>query len=185
MTDKGIIFSAPMVRALLAGNKTQTRRLASSPLAKAQPGDRLWVREAWKATAIHDRTKPSDLNPATPIYFTADDRLWPVARYRPGMHMPRWASRLTLTVTDVRVQRLSAITSEDAIAEGVQPLSGSTLRWQQWSGMEGHAAPNPVAAYGLLWGALHTKPGETWADDPWVVAITFDVRHGNIDAEVV
>jgi hypothetical protein len=118
MTDRPIIFSAAMVRALLSGGKTQTRRLGTSPLAKCQIGDRLYVREAFY-----------DGRP----YFTAHAADWPedlmhphesLARngpchWKPSIHMPRWASRLTLTVTEVRRQSLQSITEPDAQAEGM------------------------------------------------------------------
>lgn len=171
MTVRPIIFSAPMVRALLDGRKTQTRRLVSSPLERVTPGDRLWVREGWKVSEIHHKTKPRDLDPATPIYFTAVDPLWPVARCRPGMHMPRWASRLWLDVTEVRVQPLQTITLGDICAEG---LARSIYDFKP--------VQTGFDAWSELWNSLHTKDGERWEDDPDIVALTFTVHHGNIDA---
>lgn len=91
MKEYPIIFSAPMVRALLEGRKTQTRRLASSPLAKVQPGDRLWVRESFHPEGTYMADHPGD----------ARSMGW-----KPSIHMPRSASRLTLHVTDVRRQRV-------------------------------------------------------------------------------
>ena len=187
MTDRPIIFSAPMVRALLAGRKTQTRRLATSPLARAWPGDRLYVREAWKAPAIHDRVKPRDLAPSTPIYFMADDRLWPVARARPGMHLPRWASRLTLIVEEVRVEPLHAISTADVLAEGAPLDPNHRDTTQDGSnpvmciGERPWVSQSPRAWYHRLWDALHDKDGQRWDDDPDVVVLTFAVERRNID----
>lgn len=221
MSDKGIIFSAPMVRALLAGRKTQTRRLCK-PANEAglsfvvpldlppkpgwfgdeegevqfnsgyTPGDRLYVREACRAE-FRDLWEG--------VNFLADEDFVPTgalgkmppggwAKLRdyggkrfagnPSIHMPRWASRLTLTVTDVRVERVASISREDAIAEGIHLFNPYSV--DTWSAEPGGAfASWPEGAFMQLWNSLHTKPGETWADNPWVVATTFDVRHGNID----
>jgi hypothetical protein len=212
--DKGIIFSAPMVRALLDGRKTQTRRLAKvrkgltlgeliehgesrhkgpfvehwatlEQLAPPRyaPGDRLYVREsAWIAPPMWT---DSPVNPMGPhrqaVAYKADDRSGYTAnaaadyklRLRPSIHMPRWASRITLDVTEVRIQRLQEITEADAKAEGVLP-----------SGWEGSDVPGHFRiAFRDLWNTLHTKPGERWEDNPWIVAVSFGVRLGNIDAE--
>ena len=242
MTDRPILFSAAMVRALLDGRKTQTRRAlsrqwsvlgeswrsAKSPWAgllfdRAVPrqrstlaifvigenswpdphldvpflhpddaadgrswedeeiwyrvrppfevGDRLWVREAWQTTNDLDDVKPSKMLPAiTSVLYKADGHVINVPRRtvawtktRPGMFMPRWASRLTLTVTDVRVERLQGISTADAEAEGVE-RNGKSF----------------VGAYACLWDAIN-GPG-AWDANPWVVAVSFDVRKGNIDA---
>nr|WP_053000396.1 hypothetical protein [Sphingomonas sp. Y57] len=128
MTDRPIIFSGPMVRALLDGRKTQTRRLASSPLRRCQVGDRLYVREHWKVPTAYDDLAPSDLGGEEAVRYLADgaianlwggDRTTLFGKHRQGMHMPRWASRLMLIVEDVRFQRLQEISEADAIAEGL------------------------------------------------------------------
>lgn len=155
MADRPIIFSSPMVRALLAGTKTQTRRLLKpqpgdmdrpfamedgtwhvtdsrgcnmSPLpVRYAVGDRLWVREAFIGARGYDDDPPSRFG-NKPIWYCADgapdrEKWWHLSnRLRPSIHMPRWASRLTLTVTEVRVQRLQEISEEDAIAEGAEPM---------------------------------------------------------------
>jgi len=90
----------------------------------------------------------------------------PLAKVRPSIHMPRWASRLTLIVEDVRVERLQAISKEDAIAEGV------TLQ---------HAASSPVIGYQTIWNLLHNNAGDRWDDNPFVVVVSFRVVRGNID----
>ena len=83
--------------------------------------------------------------------------------------MPRWASRLTLIVTDVRVQRLQAISEGDARDEGAEYGYGQGAQISQRRMFE------------LLWNTLHIKPGATWADNPWVYALTFKVTRQNID----
>ena len=157
MVDKGIIFSAPMVRAMLAGTKTQTRRLLRNPEYYGCPtgdcphakqaecdqfmaaltakeangyavGDRLYVREHWKVDREYDPFAPVELTElpsfdgvvcylATAPEESRRDPVW--GKHRQGMHMPRWASRLWLEVTEVRVERLQSISHSDAEAEGL------------------------------------------------------------------
>jgi hypothetical protein len=175
--ERGLLFSAPMVRDLLDGSKTQTRRIvkikgldfvgsgseggqdwndpscwgfedgntglqwalaASASVDQVfrspygQPGARLWVREAWRTVAEANSMPPRDLSPAHRIWYEADCSLTALrgltdqGKYRPSMFMPRWASRITLEVTGVRVERLQDISEADAIAEGVS--SDPTLR---------------------------------------------------------
>jgi hypothetical protein len=176
MTDRPILFSGAMVRALLDGHKMQTRRLATSkPMQRVQVGDRLWVREAWlkvPATAYRcSEGVAQALNPANSdeaaIYATGWDRSIP--HWRPSIHMPRWASRLTLTVTETRTQPLIWIDRADAMAEGCPFPNMAT-------------GPDPRFWYATLWNSLHTNPGEQWNDNPDVIALTFTVEHRNIDA---
>jgi hypothetical protein len=237
MSDKPILFSAPMVRALLAGTKTQTRRgnhlerlrrfgpitefgrsdtngydwhfrdkgmrwhdLRHAELLNALPwqtGDRLWVRESWNWTSIKDLAPGETIGRtveecckanggfACPcgdgIVYTATNANqhpeYGKALWKPSIHMPRWASRLTLTVTDVRVERLQDISREDAIAEGVQ------WQWRQRDEDGEYSvtgATNPVIAYRELWNAIN-GPG-SWESNPWVAAYTFTVGLHNIDA---
>jgi hypothetical protein len=219
MADRPILFSGPMVRALLDGRKTQTRRVIPQPEMTAfgwnvpwqvgggciltdqsdeatiasellngiriVVGDRLWVREAWKAHSTFEGTKPRDITPSK-VFYLADRSYSPSgSRGRPGMFMPRWASRLTLPVTDVRVERLKDISEADAIAEGVV--------WSdQWQGfvVPGVEHPNkdfPVLSrptaremYAALWDVIN-GPG-AWLGNPWVSATTFTVHRANIDA---
>ena len=137
MTDRPIIFSAPMVRALMAGTKTQTRRVVK-PQPQCErptiikrgvrfvPGDRLWVRENWRTEARYDATAPRDLPVTAVISYEADYLAEPNdgcrGRLRPAIHMPRRASRLTLTVADVRVHRLGHMTERYAEAPNVTDL---------------------------------------------------------------
>lgn len=224
MSDRGILFSAPMVRALLAGTKTQTRRPLRNPEYYGCPtgdcphdkqaecnahmgeltdkekgyavGDRLYVREsyyqrgAWFPT--NELTKggatkwgfvsddPDEFSFDAPAeFFTARQKERPREirwHKRLGRFMPRRYSRLTLTVTDVRVERLQDISQHDAYAEGCErvyvpdnvPLPA------------GCDANNTYkVGYALLWNSIN-GPG-SWLANPWVVAISFIVRKGNID----
>jgi len=205
MADKGIIFSGAMVKALLDGRKTQTRRLladaptgdwycdrgavglrwVAAPGAPSMPcrvpyapGDRLYVREAYTVRGVysdvvevgyraHERASHSEFVEQWPIETAVDAKgkrpvvTWPF--YKPSIYMPRWASRLWLSVTDVRVQRVVEIKWADAVAEGMtSPLT-------------------PLSDFADLWNSLHTKPGERWEDNPFVVVVSFSVHHGNID----
>jgi len=202
-----------MINAMLAGRKTQTRRLIATTKADVAPGqilifegprfggtayrfdpryaagDRLYVREEWKSTPAYDDLKPSDMGGDEPIYYPADGATfnWAEAdghtlgRRRPGMHMPRWASRLTLHVEGVRVERLQAISDEDAIAEGVTcwvcggPVDGTSENDCACF----HTKAAAVASYAVLWETLHGA--SSWDANPWVVAVTFRVARGNID----
>ncbi|MFG1461783.1 hypothetical protein V5F77_02705 [Xanthobacter sp. DSM 24535] len=149
-----------------------------------QAGDRLWVREAWHAARSLNGTAPRDIPRDADIEYAATKRSYAdiglVGKPRPSMYLPRWASRITLYVTDVRVQRLQDISREDALAEGVQRVGGGMLRWENWSAAEGQSGTSPQAAYALLWNNIN-GPG-SWDANPWVAAYTFVPRLGNIDA---
>lgn len=226
MADRPILFSAPMIRALLAGTKTQTRRtlkfqpapgisivrktirpLDATPYhaferrsvygnyageldIRIKRGDRLWVKEnhaivprtAYRMSeGVHQTLRPDDDHDAA-VYAAEWERSKP-GRWRPSIHMPRWASRLTLIVTDVRVERLQDITNEDCIAEGVPlhpnesaPRSGPTQdTFARKYGLISHYG----AGYQRIWEAINGKG--SWSENPWVVAYTFTVHHGNID----
>lgn len=186
MADRPIIFSAPMVRALLDGRKTQTRRVLK-PLPRRTiffdpktavldqfqeppyaPGDRLWVREAFSYELLD-----VDRNGFMPPWYWADGNpeSGDFTRPKPSIHMPRWASRLTLLVTDVRVQRLQEISSADAIAEGCPPYANSaTIDCD---------TPNPRDDFKRLWNGIHGP--DAWDRNPWVAAISFKAHRCNID----
>lgn len=237
MTERAILFSAPMARAILAGTKTQTRRLVKSPHASEADdwahvngpvwhsgvagdfgsfghgesvkcpygavGDRLWVKETW-AAYTGGRTqdgdgwdeftgKIADMRPDVGAYvhsdgivFAADGKSSP-DRWRPSIFMPRWASRITLEITDVRVERVQVISEDDARSEGLRCLSkdgGITYKygipdrdglwgtddygwpWREWE-------VDPRAAYRKLWESINGA--ESWASNPWVFAISFKV----------
>lgn len=215
MTERPIIFSAPEVRAILAGRKTMTRRIIKPqppewtanvidiskpcfddemegwgqveiiwsrpspdmPFGEPQreewrplkglpwrPGDRAWVRETWKTHSTF-RNVPPRAMPRSIIFYAADERYAPSgAPWRPSIHMPRWASRITLEITDVRVQRLQDISEADAVAEGCPGEYGA---------VEGMVVivRSPIEAFRDLWTSIH-GPG-AWDANPWVVALTF------------
>lgn len=173
MTIRPVIFSTPMVQALLAGRKTQTRRLASSPLRRVEVGDLLWVREAYRqhdGGVIRDAAGGfEDARDPETVYAASRPKGGP---FKPSIHMPRWASRLTLEVVRVRFDRLHMITGLDCIAEGYRDeVDGRSIvsvgKAHDW--------------YRDLWNALHDKPGERWDDDPSIVALDFRVQFRNVD----
>jgi len=151
------------------------------------PGDLLWVREAFRGDKGYDSTPPREWS-HWPVHYEADgepdpnDEIGMNGRLRPGMFMPRWASRLTLRVTDVRVQRVQNITEEDAKEEGVGPLKPvpgrPDLMWVHHGG-ERYSAPG--YAFRELWDSLNAKRGFGWDQNPWVAAYTFEVIRQNVD----
>ena len=227
MKERPILFSGPMVRAILRVSKTQTRRVVKLPALAHEPvslerlidyfdddgqpfrsavfnvqgawfaaptcpygavGDRLWVRETWQYADWTEDGQPyvrlaadntvrfcdgagegetlvdvwAELSDPTnyAIDNKAADRKW-----RPPIFMPRWASRITLTITDVRVQRLQDISEADAVAEGVAEYARVAL-----------GEPDALTAYGqyaFLWDSLNAKRAP-WESNPWVWAITFE-----------
>jgi hypothetical protein len=207
MTIRPILFSAPMVRALVTGTKVQTRRILkpqpdySDAQTKASHcggtkwqlgalanmgvgdywtvpwavGDRLWVREAWRTeSGAYDDLKGSDMDADYPVIYEADSD-WKlnksVGRYRHARFMPRWASRLTLTVTDVRLQRVQDISDDDAIAEGAVSSTCANVQPPK------DGFPSYRSGFSMLWESIH-GPG-SWATNPWIGALTFTVA--NID----
>lgn len=182
--DLPIIFSAPMVLALLAGRKTQTRRLATSPLARAEPGDRLWVRETFTTTQHGKAVYRADARDQTGQRWSEITPGDPASevRWHPSRHMPRRASRLTLVVTEVRRQSLVDITDADALAEGVvevrQP-DRDGYRHFAVPGTVDREWPTPRAAFAGLWERLHGP--QSWMAETRVVALSFAVHRVNID----
>lgn len=199
MRDIPIIFSGPMVRALLDGRKTMTRRLRwreptpfvhgtkrppktqrpldlATPWQKVKPGDRLWVRENWAWIGEHRHTDHRS------IYWSADRADWPTTiKWTPSIHMPRWASRLTLVVTAVKIEKLQAITDADATAEGViyDPVGFWTADPAATKTAGNLAGCSASGAFCALWCHLHGL--ESWDANPEVVALTFTVHKQNID----
>ncbi|MEA4465557.1 hypothetical protein VBR84_14785 [Klebsiella pneumoniae] len=197
MKERGMIFNGEMVRALLSGRKTQTRRIIKDcTVGRDQiskfiqiekkfigcypedvpelireccpygiPGDRIWVREAFR---VHSRA--TDV--ATLVYKASERNSWteqtrrvPVAvcnkpatpeKWTPSLHMPRWASRILLEITGVRVERLRSMSQDDARAEGVIAASGP---------MEAGLA------FRELWDSIYGE--ESWKANPWVWVIEF------------
>jgi hypothetical protein len=243
MTDRPILFSAPMILALLAGRKFQTRRLvkiggaggeilefvevgtdketgrsvyemkghggvtvaiaAGKHLATPHymppiaVGDRLWVKEAWRTQEAFDADSLSEIcaefesewgTPSIPTFYEADKKcddhsveLWQQSkpgRLRASMHMPRCASRLTLIVEDVKIERLQDISEEDAEAEGLHETSLGRWHWEPTEPEEFRwlCARD---AYRSLWERINGAG--SWASNPWVYATSFRVIPQNID----
>ena len=184
MKERPILFSGPMVRAILDGRKTQTRRVCvgQRELSRAadfqisrcphgQPGDRLWVRETW------GRIHPGALSKLDPdpkstfwrIAYRADGETVPSMeehgeKWKPSIFMPEFASRITLEIESVRVDRVQEITEEDAKAEGVEfmrfhPDSDETLSSRD--------------LFEILWDSINLERGFGWESNPWVWVITF------------
>lgn len=232
MADRPILFSAPMVRALLDGRKTQTRRIINFPGVErvvdfvpvatdrqtgakifemrgnagkhlSRPagkyiveyhwwprlavGDRLWVRETL-------RSNDNDQGARWYGYAADGADVWPMTEWHktrdsiPSIHMPRWASRITLLVSEVRVQRLQSISEEDAIAEGVEPYSGIDADCSGYLNYRNDSADGRwLSGYGsfcTLWDSINADRDNgwySWANNPWVTATTFEVVKGNID----
>ena len=155
-------------------------------------GDRFWVRETWAVGNIYDGCTAREINPGGKPnwcgirYAATDVRLGIMDRA--AIHMPRWASRLTLTVTDVRVQRLQDISEEDALAEGVDEFACSKDRPGSWNGLSQADRIGMVQvlygsarqAYRHFWDTVHS-PG-AWDKNSWVAAVSFAVNRANIDA---
>lgn len=205
-----IIFSTPMVLAILAGRKTMSRRLVKpqpksegdSPyrigngeyaIARACPygkvGDILWVRETWRP-AIDDvkwdcieykadgaRIKPSIQNENTGFKFSVDcdDAAESgYARWRPSIHMPRWASRLSLVITNTRIERLHAITGKDILAEGaILRAHDDAFGHNPVSAFDGKVYMDLTSLWARGWESIYGKGA--WAANPWVWVVQFKV----------
>ena len=168
-TRRPILFSERLVRSILDGRKTQTRRLVKSGHRPAAVGDLLWVREAHCFTGGHhvlwpDLPHTTGYDHGLPVvaYYRASFDRAPPDRWRPSIHMPRWASRITLRVTDVRRQRLHEITPAEVLAEGIGiPALRDELLLEAWED---------------VWDGINGKrAGCAWADNPEVWAYTFEV----------
>ncbi|MDR6431244.1 hypothetical protein [Brucella pseudogrignonensis] len=213
MADKPILFSGPMVRALLreiatpGEGKTQTRRALNpqpnllngrKPLNNGlgaystdtgwkrfrySVGDRLYVREAWRAEREYDGYSPAKSHNGKPVLpincpITYDADVIPeFGKNRQAMHMPRWASRITLEVTGVKVERLQECSEADAYAEGIAKIGRFYgVPEAEWDSATTRSA---VDAYANLWDDIN-GPG-AWDKNPWVAAYTFRPILGNID----
>lgn len=234
MKERGMIFNGEMVRALLDDRKTQTRRpvrfpvldknlgceLAGNELAGelsagnylnsafGKPGDRIWVREAYRFPASLDDVSPTGVGemavatgyrkPWAPTFyeftgtfsdgwtgFETPPKVSGAGKLRPSIHMPRWASRITLEITDVRVERLNAISEEDAQREGVHTevwdqtvvarnYAASEEFFQFWSDDMPHYVEMSQlyrSSFRSLWESIYGA--ETWQANPWVWVIEF------------
>lgn len=171
-----------------------------SPPTRYKVGDRLWVREAWRLPDCEDDISPADFvkwlidcempGPNGLVRFEADGRdAWgdeypdlPLGRVRAGMHLPRILSRITLTVTEVRVQRLQDISEADAIAEGAYKGKASGRYADNYAMMAiaGQWFASSRAWYADLWDRINGRGA--WDLNPWVAAYTFTPYLTNIDA---
>jgi hypothetical protein len=195
-----------MVRALWDGRKTQTRRIAKvvkdinigceiapSELAaevnagnyenvKYAPGDRLWVRETWAVPHDYDQQSPSTVPVGARARFFADGNTDGIM-WRPSIFMPRWASRLTLTVTAVRMQRLCDISEADAKAEGAMFHDGGSTGHSGWRHDFKDVHDTARSSFAALWDDINgDDKAKRFNANPWIIAITFDVAKTNIDA---
>ncbi|CAH3854413.1 hypothetical protein AI2799V1_3317 [Enterobacter cloacae] len=209
MTERGMIFNGEMVRAILDGRKTQTRRIIKDctvgrdPISKfiqigkkfigcypedvpelireccpyGVPGDRIWVRETWAeagASAPDLKLYRANYPSHVPTHYEnvppAED-----VRWTPSIHMPRWASRILLEITDVRVEQLKSISEEEARSEGV-----AQLREGFWKHYQPGWTQHQLSARGsftTLWESIYGF-GE-WDRNPWVWVIEFKRIEGD------
>lgn len=197
---KPIIFSSEMVRAILEGRKTQTRRVVKPQPIKVrhalwqwehnrrtlcrdsdtltfslvehspyQIGGLLWVRETWRTSRQYDDAKPLEVPEDSSLWYSAD---WTSIRRlgqkpgkkRPSIFMPRWASRITLRIVDVRAERVQDISEGDACAEGI------AIGEATWTGYR--------KQFCELWDSI-VKRAFSWKINPWVWVIEFKVEEAN------
>lgn len=191
-----MIFNGEMVRAILDGRKTQTRRIMKNQPAGDYPdtpalirsvgggfqwyghygessifncpfgavGDRIWVRETWARYNIDQDSHDMAYRATTP-----ED--WPEeGRWRPSIHMPRWASRITLEITGVRVERLRDLSEDDAKSEGMELTGWRPTYSDPDSGGE---VGTPYDNFAQLWESIYGE--ESWQANPWVWVIEFKV----------
>ena len=207
--ERPILFSGPMVRAILDGRKTQTRRIIKlkchdgfevgpnyegehwpvrggdrMPCPYGKPVDRLWVRETWGCSCDADANGLVVYRADRVAYHMLcenDGEGDPVShgwkhyepivvpKWKPSIHMPRWASRITLEITGVRVERLQDISEADAMAEGVERID---LSPRKINGMQVHPLTSSYfAAFMELWRSINGP--ESWAANPWVWVVEF------------
>lgn len=200
--ERPILFSGEMVRAILEGRKTQTRRIVKHIpslgwpenwchraktyrlkqligdyrrfCGSRQPGDGLWVREKWRTVACLDYLPPRLLGTRSPVQYAdmstvRGDQVTKYSMYgkwRSSIHMPRWASRITLEIVNVRVERLQDISEEDAKAAGSEMELQETLPNQA-----GDDDPWYTGGFINTWNYIH-GPG-SWDANPWVWVIEF------------
>lgn len=225
MTERPILMGAPMVRALLAGTKTQTRRFvkpvppagvdmisqlpATDPYLGCVvagdsgvwgdehgldlswkcpygvPGDRLWVKETWRAARYFDDTPPRDIPDEAGIRYDGDggNNGLPMpmpGKIRQSIFMMRWMARLVLEIGDVRVERLHAITEADAIAEGIEYYEGGELPdgrdsgggWLDYGSDDDAFTLSPIESFRSLWDSINSGEKQ-WSANPWVWVVEF------------
>lgn len=195
MKERPILFNTEMVKAVLAGRKTQTRRVVkhdhphfgsvekfnhvqgtiweaifddSSGINLCCPygqvGDRFWIRETFYATHIDEKSTKDHGQ----IYYKADENPHVAVSWKPSIHMPRWASRINLEITNIRVERLKEISEEDAIKEGTTALT-------TYRDSDNIEKPDYKAGFQILWDMINEKRGYVWKANPWVWVVEFKV----------
>lgn len=196
MKERPILFSGSMISALLAGRKTQTRRLVNHNEVICRygvPGDVLWVREAfWNHNGTLNAPGSRDRSlieyRATPWERECDED--PVGSecggWKPSIHMPRWACRLRLRITDARCEHLQDISKKDALAEGIRPWTKDGALLKYWP-VDAAELPSfrdplyiawkdmpkcPVEAFRGLWEVIHGKG--SWDANPWLWCLTVE-----------
>lgn len=182
--DNGL-FHIHNAHAGIAGVLEQDVAREAVDFAPYTIGDRLYVREAWSHTGDGVwEISSARMAGRSGVIYAADAKV-PGAKYWPSIHMPREFSRLTLLVTDVRVQRLQDISEADAKSEGVVHNAIPGCEKVPWGILDipelQSGFSTPKNAFSALWNSLHKKPPKRWEDNPWVVAVSFDVQRGNID----
>jgi hypothetical protein len=213
MKERPIIFSKEMVKAILEGRKTQTRRvvkLKPHPTGHSwgapyysrtwwkwlfiggwglaakqqgikcpygQVGDRLWVRETWATEKRLDWTLPNYLGNAGDVALWYKSEWWAQTsplllergKWRPSIHMPRWASRILLEITEVRVERVQDIAWFDIPKEGIQDDT-----WSIGQGRFVKKTPERLLSdFKHLWDSINARRGYSWDTNPWVWVISF------------
>ncbi len=180
MNEHPILFSEKMVRAILAGKKSQTRRIVKQdpkgkipftdelPCPYGHTGDFLWVRESWQAQntsglwwhEVPRNDRPlwnwAFTNPVEPAYEATPPR------WIPSIHMPRMACRIELEITQLRIERLNNISESDAIAEGCT----------------GENFDTPVSDFIWLWDSINAERGYSWESNPFVWVVSFQPARG-------
>lgn len=193
--ERPILFSAPMVRAILAGAKTQTRRAVKPqpdaldpeyPSPFGVPGDRLWVREAHATETWDDDGERvifrADLGAMWrdglpgDVFFLASDYIPRGGGWRPSIYMPRWASRITLEVVSVRVERAQKISDADIAAEGVTERTAADLGFAPEHVAEVAQHMGPIGLWQMTWEKINGV--ESWAANPWVWVVGFRLVKG-------
>lgn len=219
MRERPILFNAEMVRAVLDGKKTQTRRVVkpsrhqkhysdikhghSTPseynnMAKiavdlkqaidldccpyGKVGDQLWVRETFAIPQVYNAMSAIEAQNVCPsplsVLYRCDGENPNLSylRWRPSIHMPRWASRIQLEITNIRVERVQDINGSDALSEGVAYYDPEkrTAQWKDYL-KDGEMVFTPQASFRSLWDSINAKRGYGWDKNPWVWVVEFKV----------
>jgi hypothetical protein len=187
--DGAFVQPQPKKRPLLWRNVTPEGAVCDERLLPYSTGDLLWVKEAWRcsswaadgATIMYRASQCDGCTTMTnripvkgrrrPLRVTKD--------WLPAGHMPRWVSRLTLELSDIRIQRLQEISASDALAAGPHYQAGPEV----WTADGDHrsAPSNPRESFACYWDSVVARRGFGWDVNPWVVAVTFEPHRQNVD----